>query len=184
MDRLNAELRRQGLGKRYQHEKHESYDCWNCITDKDSVVRSISQSHKQIVRYAKQYDLPSVPIMEDDVWMPSETAWNTFLTNTPNSFDIWLAGAYNVALPPLQPIETGWSGMHCYIVHKRFYDAFLSVDESKHLDTALSALNPEVYLQYPMAAIQYPGQSATLRKWVDYNLQLKTEDVLGYSDRG
>lgn len=120
---------------------------------------------------AKERNLPQVCIMEDDVCFPAKDGFAYWMTWEPENYDIYLAGTYGSRKPCLYPI-----GLHCYLIRSRFYDAFLNVYPTKHIDTAMEGLG-RFEVCYPMAAIQRPGWSANNKKLVNFNVSLKKEDV-------
>jgi hypothetical protein len=93
------------------------------------------------------------------------------MAHEPEHYDIYLAGSYGGWNPCLYPV-----GLHCYLIQDHFYNIFLGIDPTKHIDTALEGKGL-FKLCYPMAAIQRPGFSANNRKAVNFNLCLKKEDV-------
>lgn len=96
---------------------------------------NIAKAHKQIIQYAKDNNLPDVTILEDDVKFTSPRAFNYFIENKPEDFDIYLGGL-QIGL-----VEDGktndFAGLHCYIMHERFYDTFLSMPEAMDIDRNL-----------------------------------------------
>jgi hypothetical protein len=172
-DKLCEELARQGI--------LDEADIYPCIRGAATIEASINASHKMLVRMAKDAKLEKVCIMEDDVLFPAKDGFNYFMALEPNRYDIYTAGTYggyarqtessNPCLIVPYPV-----GLHCYLIHSQFYDKFLSIDPTKHIDTALEGLGT-FKLCYPMAAIQRPGWSSNNRKDVNFNLCLKKEDV-------
>jgi hypothetical protein len=161
--RLLGEFIEQGIDK---------YKFWDAIVLKDSVVKSINASHKMIVRWAKDNGKEYVVIAEQDLFFTSKNSWKYFLDNMPKSFDIYLASTYIV------PISNNKiCGFHCYIVHSKFYDTFLSVDDNLHIDTAVGDLGGDYHFCYPFPCLQRIGFSANNHAIVDYNKLLKEEDI-------
>jgi hypothetical protein len=154
----------------------------------ESVEKSINLTHKQAVRLAKHKGLTEVCIMESDVIFPAADGWRYFLANKPVVFDLYLAGVYSSSMESfrsLRPVLADSiipivqvNGMHCYIIHSNYYDTFLGTRDDEHIDAAQVKGNYKVC--YPFAAIQRPGWSANNKKEVDYNLNLKPEDVHGW----
>lgn len=70
--RLICEFTEQGIS---------NYKFWDAIVLKDSVVDSISASHKMIIQYAKDNGLKKVCIAEQDLTFTCPTAWQYFLDN-------------------------------------------------------------------------------------------------------
>lgn len=131
---------------------------------KATPCEGISQAHKQIVRWAKDHGLPDVWIIEDDIKVISDEGFNQFLKHKPSEFDLYLGGASS--LKYYQDKISKFSGLHCYMVASKFYDQFLSADETQHLDYALSMMRPDIRI-FPIA-IQYPGHSENTKKVENY----------------
>lgn len=173
---LMAELRRQGI---------EPTKIWSPIEAK-TVIASINRSHKAIVRYAKEIELSEVVLIEDDCQFVAPDGWQYFLNHKPDDYDIYLGGCYglnkvafNTVREQVGAIEIhNFVGLHCAIIHSRYYDRFLSVPDNEHIDTIQAGMG-KFYLCYPMAAIQRKGFSANNMAEVDYNSQLVAEDVYG-----
>lgn len=102
---------------------------WYGNTD-DNVFRSgnISRAFKQIVRDAKEKNLPFVIIGEQDLQFTAAGAWQYYLDNMPDDFDLYLGGIYSGQLEGNR-IVNGYSGNTLITVHSRFYDFFLSANE-------------------------------------------------------
>lgn len=164
-DRCAAELERQGISG---YQVHFPVPCPGEWT----VQRCINASHKNLVALAKFHNLDEVCIMESDVWFPAVDGWEYFLKNKPQLYDIYLAGTYDGCGEPtptdgirglIRP-----NGFHCYIIHQRHYDRFLSVNDDAHIDDAQPV--GRIYkVCFPFAALQHPGWSANAKKDVDYN---------------
>ena len=72
----------------HRWSKHpEDYSLW-------SVVRSISASHKMIVQWAKDNNMESVTIGEQDLMFTAPDAWDYYLKQMPQSFDVYLGCSY------------------------------------------------------------------------------------------
>lgn len=171
-DKLCEELNRQGILK--------EADIFPCIRGRETVEASINASHKMLVRMAQREKCGKVCIMEDDVLFPAVDGFNYFMAKEPPYYDLWLGGGYGGRIEGWDErfyIRTPYPvGLHCYLIHSRFYDKFLNIDPTKHIDTALEGLGT-FKLCYPMAAIQRPGYSANNKKAVNFNVCLKKEDV-------
>jgi hypothetical protein len=170
---LEAEMLRQGI----------SYTLWSADI-LPNVVESINASHRKIVQYALDHNLPEIAIAEDDVYFPHPEGWYMFLAKKPKNFDLYLAGCYSEVVHPM----TGWDespahivnkypvGLHCYIIRERYYRTFLNTDPTVHIDTAQKGV---CKVCYPFAAIQRPGWSSNNQKIVNYNELLTDADVYG-----
>lgn len=156
----------------------ELTDLYPCVRLSESVEASINASHKMLVRMAKQAKLDEVVIMEDDVHFPAPDGFFHWMRQKPKTFDIYLAGTYGSRNGDVVPYPIG---LHCYIIHSRFYDKFLSIDPTKHIDIALEGLGI-FKICYPYCAIQRPGFSSNKRANVDYNTILQVCDIYTGSD--
>lgn len=148
------------------------------IIDKPTVPASINASHKTIVQHAKDNDLPEICIFEDDCMFTTPTGFQTFLASIPQHFDLYLGGCYS---PDQQAINSlkdskdpaieinNFTGMHCYIIRKQYYERFLALPSDGHIDV-LQAGHGKFFVCNPMVALQRPGWSATAQKEVDYNV--------------
>ena len=169
LEPLLYELYRQGI---------EEYKLFSPIFEgAKSIMHSISLSHKNIIRYAKDNLLESITVFEDDIMFPAKDGFAHYMSQMPESYDIYLGGCYNFRLKPGNIVDH-FTATHCYTVHSKFYDTFLSVSEDVHIDTALNGLGTYV-LCYPVVAIQRPGYSANNMGFADHNQMLKPEDIYG-----
>lgn len=111
---------------------------------KDPVTfRGCSNAHKSVVRAAQERGDEMVAIAEDDIQLIAG-GFEYFLDNIPEEFDIYL-GACSNGYPAEDGFVHDFRGLFCYIVHSRFYNRFLSVNELSHIDTALSELTDTKY---------------------------------------
>jgi hypothetical protein len=147
------------------------FDYYPAIHDRKSVVAGISRAHKQIIKVAQMCDMESVIVMEDDVRFCGAGAFRYFLDSTPEDYDIFLSGIYTGTIKPDSTVD-GFSGFHCYRIHRRYYDTFLDADESQHIDRAQEGKGRFVVCN-PFAAIQWNGWSHQSRKEEDYDPLLR-----------
>lgn len=149
---------------------------WEGNTD-ESVFRSgnINRAFKQIVRYAKAVSLPMVTIAEDDMIFTARGAWNYYLGQMPDDFDIYSGGIYSGQLEENR-IVNGWSGNTLITVHHNFYDFFLSASEDPlglgqgHLDRWLGnfCFEKKYYVCLPFVVKQIANYSDNHRRRVSY----------------
>lgn len=110
---------------------------WPGNYDSDKLrCQNISKAFKQIVRYAKEKKLKSITIAEDDAILTSKNAWQYYLENIPDEYDIYSGGIYSGQLNGNR-IVNGYSGNTLITVHNKFYDFFLTADEKQDLDNWL-----------------------------------------------
>lgn len=154
---INQTERYKLLCEQLDRQKIESV-IWNSITGFEAKT-NISKAHKMIVKWAQVKKKKEVLIMEDDVLFPADDGFDFFLKNKPIEFDVYLGGVYlgNDKLKDGK-IKSHFSGLHCYLVHQKFYDTFLEIDETQSLDNSLAKLAilglADIRCCYPMAAIQ------------------------------
>ena len=142
------------------------YHIWPGIIH-DTPVTGISMAFKQIVRDAKTKDLPMVCIAEDDIFFTAPCAWEFFLNNLPNDFDLYLGSYYSGWGQPGNTVDK-FRGMTLIVVAKKFYDIFLNLPEDRNIDMALDGLGDYKVCPF-FVAIQVPGYSDNVKKMVDYS---------------
>ena len=108
-----------------------------------SKKQGISRAHKQIVRYAKENNLPEIFICEDDIKLVRPL--NEFISKKPKEFDLYIGGVSSFNK------KNYFTGMHCYIIRQNFYDVFLSADETQHIDFWLGGRGNYVICSPPVA---------------------------------
>lgn len=96
----------------------------------------ICQSHKEIVQQAKDNGQKMVAICEDDIVFFAPFAWEYFLDNIPDHFDLFFGMTY-IADIVNDRITGLFSAMTLYVVHEKFYDFFLNLPDSCHIDREL-----------------------------------------------
>lgn len=107
---------------------------WPGIIRFGNNKHGINLAHRQIVQYAKDNNLASVCIAEDDCRFFAPGAWKYFLSKKPDDFDIYFSMYYACDKPVDGRIMDIFSGMTMYIVSQRFYDVFLSASNDCHID--------------------------------------------------
>lgn len=129
------------------------------------------RSHKKIIQYAKDNNLPEILIMEDDVRFCGAGSFDHYINSKPPEFDLYLAGVYYI-----EPHVTGtlhkFSATHCYIISQRFYDKVLAFPENQyHIDELFTGLGKYIVIK-PYCAVQYPGYSDNIKGEVNYDSYL------------
>lgn len=99
--------------------------------------KGVCMSHKKIVQDAKDCGYKQVLIMEDDCCFFGLGAWDYFLEHIPDDYDIYFAMIYVGNIDKDNRITNVFSGMTMYVVNERFYDFFLSLPDSCHIDREL-----------------------------------------------
>ena len=166
------------LGEFIKQTVTPKYRFWNCIVNKDSVVSSINASHKMIINYAKDNKMPFVVVAEQDLEFSCDKSWEYFLGQMPKDFDIYLSCSYIKDVNPnTSVVSNKICGFHLYVVAEKFYDAFLSVPDNQHIDTAVGDLEGNFVFCKPFVALQRSGFSANNKAIVNYNAVLNKEDI-------
>lgn len=112
---------------------------------------SVMEAHKQIIR--DNYDEPELVIFEDDIVFTKPDSFDKFLelyTALPDHVDIFLGSYYRhfKRMPVdenFDALRWTFSGMHHYIIKKKFYDTFLSLPDGKHVDNATGNTGAVIY---------------------------------------
>ncbi len=165
------EMKRQGI---------EDYEIFHAVRLTHSVVESISESFKEVLKQAKENNEECICIFEDDIWFPNENGWKYFLQNKPNEFDVYIGGNYLtdnrlIYEAPLVRCNE-WVGNHCLIINERYYDTWLNTDSKLHCDGAQSGLG-DFYCCFPFPALQRHGFSLNHNLVVNYNASLPKEYI-------
>jgi len=134
--------RRESIIKQMELEGITSYKIWDGIPHVQPKI-GINRAHKQIIQYAKDNNLPEIIIAEDDLVWSGSGAWKYFLDNKPNDFDLYV-GSYYSGSHDGDNIVTGLRGLTLYCCSFRFFDKFLSLPESMHIDGAISLSGAKV----------------------------------------
>jgi hypothetical protein len=167
MDLLETELMSQHIN---------DYRIWEGITDpQGNRSKAIARSHKQIVVFAKQNNLPEVLIAEDDIHFTALGAFEYFLANKPATYNLYLASIYWGEIKADNTVRD-FSGFTLYMIHKNFYDIFLALPEDRNIDRALENKGKFVVCD-PFTAIQHPGFSDNTQTYCDYSDYISTRKL-------
>lgn len=157
--------------------------------------KGTSESFKSIIKKAKENNLDQVLIFEDDVKFTSKNSkvkFQSAIDSLPEKWDILLGGVYTTNINNSNKIDDhilkigDFSSLHCTLVNKSAYDIILNHDYKiiKHIDRYLGKLSNEdklnVYLTYPMVAIQYNTFSDNMKRSVNYDRLLKKFELFEY----
>lgn len=153
-------------------EQEFEYRIWPHVADANPI-RGCHLAHRAIVQHAKDFNWPSVWIMEDDVMFTTKSAAEQWLKLQPHAMDIYSAGNYGThkyrRRGDKYDLPYSISGTHCYIVYQQFYDKFLSMDENEHLDVQISQTSERIVIPKLIYALQQSGYSDILQQQVNYN---------------
>jgi len=151
-------------------------------TSHKKPVTNISRAHKGIVRTAKITKQPHVFIAEDDIKFACDGAWKYFLSKMPKDFDLYCGLVYDGNVVDGRIMTTkGMSGTNTlYCVNSRFYDFFLSIDETKPLDRELGRFSTKYkyIVCEPMVCVQSGGYSDNFKRKMTYELYLSGKKLL------
>lgn len=141
---------------------------WPGIIDK-IPYKGIAKAHQQIIRWAKESNLPEVTIIEDDAAFTAPDAYQYYLHKKPKTFDLYFGGTYSAEIREGR-IMNGFSGLTLYTISKRFYDFALNVRVDWHFDRAMGewAFDKAYYICEPFIVYQKMGYSDNQRKKVSY----------------
>ncbi|HUS01201.1 MAG TPA: hypothetical protein VMY77_05715 [Chitinophagaceae bacterium] len=82
------EDRAQLLDQQLLEQNITDYKIWGGIRDNENPKRGIAKAHKQIIKWASNQNLPSILIAEDDIKFTARQAFEYFIKNEPNDFDL------------------------------------------------------------------------------------------------
>lgn len=153
---------------------------WQGIVDRHDRKRGVNLAHRQIVQDAKDNGYKWTCIMEDDCRFFGKGAWDYFLDNLPEDFDTYHAMLY-VGTIKENRITGLFSSLTLYIIHERFYDFFLSLPESIHLDRHLGlTANIHKYMVCPKMVCEQDGSKSDNNFMTcDYKEYLKGKKIYG-----
>lgn len=164
----HRKLREENFLKEIQEQNITNYKIWNGIFFEDNPIKAISQSHKMIVRYAKEQKLPNIIIAEDDITFTNKGAWLYFLNSIPKEYDMFLGHIFSGKWDSNGKVKGPFSAMTLYSIHEKFYNSFLLKSEKEHIDLVINkAWRHDIKLCLPMVCKQLPGWSDTEKAFVD-----------------
>lgn len=162
---------------------------WEGIIDQQVPFRGVSQIHKKIVKYAKDNYLPYVIIAEDDCRFTDKGAFDYFIKNIPEDYDLYLGGIYNKignggTLDENNRVTDFFCGMTLYVVNSRFYDAFLNANEFNHIDRELSksSRDKSFIVCNPFVCVQENGYSFLKKGEYNYDDYLIGRKLFNVND--
>ena len=152
---------------------------WEGIVE-HQAMSGICKAFKKIVRWAKEQKLKKVIIGEDDLIFSALGAWQYYLDNMPEEFDIYSGGIYSGQIVDGR-IVNGYSGNTLITVHERFYDFFLTAPEDKDLDRWLGDYAFEKFYPVcePFVVYQLEGYSDHFRRETRHTSYLEKMKLFG-----
>lgn len=155
-----------------------NFKVWDGIFDPNDTIKAISRSHKRIVRYAKENNLPRIIIAEDDIQFTRPGAWDYFLKSIPEDCDLYLGHIYFGKWDDNGKINGEFSSFSLYCINSKFYDYFLSVSERQHIDLVMNkARRYDIRVCLPMVCRQANGWSDNSKKIKDWSYKEKNKPM-------
>lgn len=134
---------------------------------KQEPKHGISQAFKNVVAWAKSCGDKMIAIAEDDIcFYGNGGAWEYFLKNIPDDFDIY-TGSYYSGDHNEQLVVKGFRGMTLTIIHERFYDRFLSIPENCHIDGGCAISGAVIKVSPLFVAYQMISYSEQRKRMAD-----------------
>lgn len=155
------------LLKEFKEQGITDYHLWEGVYNQKSAQANINLAHKQIIEWAKYEKLQKVLVFEDDIQFCGTGAFDYYLQNEPSDYDIYLGGIYLGIIGENNHVKA-FTGMHCYIVHERFYDTFLNTPKDIHIDHSLKDMGEYIVCD-PFIAIQHNGWSDNSQRHCNYD---------------
>lgn len=167
--------RAQLLDQQLIEQNITNYKIWKGVEDNENPKRGIAKAHKQIIKWANNQNLPSILIAEDDIKFTARQAFEYFIKNEPNDFDLYLGGITHGKINTDNSV-TDFAGTHFYKINKKFYNTFLSLPEDKDIDRSLAHKGKFIVCN-PFIAIQQNGFSDNQRKYQNYELYIQNRQL-------
>lgn len=166
--------RKESVIRQMEMEK-APYKIWEAIETNPAKI-GINKSHKMIVRWAKENNLPFVINAEDDLYFTGTGAYQYFIFNLPKEFDIYLGGSY--AYSPDEDFKVKkFSGTTLMAIHSKYYDIFLSLTDNVHLDNILSITGGDFRVCPKVVCKQTSGYSDNVKKEMNYDYLWKDKPI-------
>lgn len=165
--------RRELFLKEIETQHIDSWVTMPAVKGPHKSYENIAQAHKNCIKKAMNENLDRVVILEDDVLFVAPGAYNRFLElseTLPPNWEVFVAGSYDY-----QKIGeysdsivkvSSFSGLHCYMVSRRYYKKFLETSPKSHLDKLLRGA---LYMAVPMLALQHDTYSDNVKRVTNYN---------------
>lgn len=167
--------RAQLLEQQLLEQNITNYKIWEGIEDNENPKRGIAKAHKQIIKWASNQNLPSILIAEDDIKFTARQAFEYFIKNEPNDFDLYLGGITHGKIDTDNSV-TDFAGTHFYKINQKFYKTFLLLPEDKDIDRSLAHKGKFIVCN-PFIAIQQNGFSDNQKKYQNYELYIQNRQL-------
>lgn len=188
----NRKDREENMHKELDYFIPNQYNILNGVRDPIGKV-GVSKSFKNAISSAQLKGLKQVLVFEDDVQFTSDKSRERFqmaMDTLPDDWDILLGGIYYCneltdCNEYMKKVDK-FSALHCVLFRDTVYNKIMEhkIDgqNTVHLDMYLSEFSDKnelnIYVAYPMVAIQYEGKSDTVNRVVDYKNFLDKFEIL------
>lgn len=173
--------RMDSLLKQLSEQEISFFSIHEAIDQKVNTKQAITIGHKRIIQEAKNNNKPNCIIAEDDLVFTAKGAWNYFLSQIPEDYDLFCGVIYAGTVNEENRILNGMSATQTlYSVHERFYDFFLSQPDDVHIDRNFGnyAFDKKYYVCNPMCVKQSGGFSDNMRKEMRYTVYEENKNFL------
>lgn len=143
------------------------YTIWPGIIE-NVPFKGVSKAHKQIVEWAMKKGLSHVTIAEDDICFTDRGAYDYFIQNEPNDYDLYLGGITHGIKNERNEVFD-FSGLTLYRVKQTFYRTFLSVSDNGNIDRMLNNKGRYIVCN-PFVVKQHDGYSDNLKREMKYGV--------------
>lgn len=179
-DREDREI----LSKRQAKEQGYYIRYWEGMVISTDRKQGICLSFKKIIKNAKECGDKYCCIMEDDCQFfkaaDGKLAWDYYLENMPEDFDIYFGMIYVGEIRDNRIISV-FSAMTLFTVHERFYDFFLNIPDSCHVDRHLGLYSNQFKFMVcdKFVCEQDGSKSSNNLMQCDYTSYLKGRKIYG-----
>lgn len=140
----------------------------------DNTTLAIRESHKKCIKYAVNFRLKYVLIIEDDICFRenSKPYFDELIQNLPEDYDVCLFGIYGGNV--IDTDDKYWnkinkfSGAHFYIINEKSYYKILNYNGTQPIDHWIGE-NLKCYISKKHFAYQLDGYSDNSKCITDYN---------------
>jgi len=165
---------------RLEHAKKEiakfdlDLSIMNAMDMPDNTTLAIRESHKKCIKYASDFNLSNVLVIEDDICFRenSKPYFDELTNNLPSDYEVCLFGIYSGAIT--ETTDKYWnkinkfSGAHFYLVNQTAYNKILDYNGTHPIDHWIGQ-NLNCYISKKHFAYQLDGYSDNSKCITDYN---------------
>jgi len=176
-----CDTRLYNLLKELEEQGIDNFKLIDGFYDPKNIKQAIHRGHNRIVEMAKAQKLPYCIMAEDDIVFTAPGAYEYFLSQIPESFDLFFGIIYHGEIIENRVVNGFSGGCSLYVVHSRFYDTFLEQPTDTHIDRQLGNLchNHEFYVVDEYVVTQRGGYSFNLARDMVYSDYLQGKKLFG-----